>query len=58
MNGIFLLKQKKQELRIFPISAKGFKGLKVFTVDGTNFKRSYDAVKEGLKILEIEKDPY
>ena len=50
---------KAEETRAQDISyfAKGFKGLKVFTVDGTNFQESYDALKEGLKITRNRKGP-
>ena len=50
---------KAEETRAQDISyfGKGFKGLKVFTVDGTNFQESYDALKEGLKITRNRKGP-
>ena len=50
---------KAEETRAQDISyfAKGFKGLKVFTVDGTNFQESYIALQEALKITRNRKGP-
>ena len=50
---------KAEETRAQDISyfAKGFKGLKVFTVDGTNFQESYLALQEAFKITRNRKGP-
>ena len=50
---------KAEETRAQDISyfAKGLKGLKVFTVDGTNFQESYIALQEALKITRNRKGP-
>lgn len=37
--------------------AKGFKGLEVFSVDGTDFLASYDVVKNAIEIIRTERRP-
>ena len=50
---------KAEETRAQDIShfAKGFKGLKVFTIDGTNFQESFTAIEEAIKITRSRKGP-
>ena len=50
---------KAEETRAQDIShfAKGFKGLKVFTIDGTNFQESFTAIEEAIKITRNRKGP-
>jgi len=50
---------KAEETRAQDISyfAKGFKGLKVFNIDGTNFQESYIALQEAIKITRNRKGP-
>lgn len=38
--------------------AKGFKGLETRTIDGTDFERSYNTVKEVLAIIRKERRPF
>ncbi|GGF06332.1 2-oxoisovalerate dehydrogenase E1 component [Chishuiella changwenlii] len=37
--------------------AKGFKGLEVFSVDGTDFLASYEVVKKAIEIIRTERRP-
>ncbi len=37
--------------------AKGFNGLEVFVVDGTNFLASYETIKHAIKIIRTERRP-
>ena len=38
--------------------AKGFKGLETRTIDGTDFEKSYDTVKEVISIIRKERRPF
>ena len=38
--------------------AKGFKGLEVRTIDGSDFFKSYETIKEVLEIIREERRPF
>ncbi len=38
--------------------ARGFKGLEVRTIDGTNFKKCYQTIKEVIELIRTERRPF
>jgi len=57
MSGIFLPTQEKFLPGCYRIR-KGFKGLEVRTIDGTDFIKSYNTINEVISLIRKERRPF